>query len=225
MDIIKELNISSKFFYFGVGSLAKAIIFRTLAHKNLTEGDRITAAISGYYSLFHLGMSLMYFCNEKLFCDQRDRIIKEIENKNGRDPSDTISHRMVKNFLKQCVTKGLEDYCLTIFEKGLELRNYVNYAPRMDIKNDYPKFGDCKIVIDDLDGFISNLDDAIFKMIAWSYDNSTIEKTSFSKIAVEQIPQFFENEDLFYLKWCNPKVINNSKIFLEKIMKQSKDFD
>lgn len=65
-DTIQELSITLKFLYFGVGSLVKSIIFRTISHHSYKNKDLISAAITGYYSLLHLTLALMYLCHNIL---------------------------------------------------------------------------------------------------------------------------------------------------------------
>lgn len=120
--------------------------------------------------------------------------------------------------MEQCTHNNLDKVCKETFELGLKLREYVNYGPRMSISEGIPKFGDCGISPQTLDDFISWIDDCIIKAIKWSNQYSTLENTNFTKLAIEQISQFFKNKDLFYLKWCNDKIINDAKLFYDKLL-------
>jgi hypothetical protein len=215
-DTIDELNLFSRLFFFGVASLAKSIIFRSIANQSQKNNDLISATISGYYSLLHMAISLMYFCHKILFPEQRNKLMKIIDTE-GCDPTETIKHEHAINFIKQCVHRNLDRLCLDTFELGKRLREYVNYGPRLSFSNDTPIFGDCGITPGNLDDFISSIDDCIIKAMQWAKNHSTTGNFSFIKLAIDQITQFFENKDLFYPKWCNEDILSDAKLFYEKI--------
>ncbi len=213
-----------KFFFFGVSSLVKALVFRTLAKQALVTHERILAAISGYYSLFHLAMAIMYLCPQMLKPKRLKEIYKAIENSEGLDPSGRIkefkriNHSEAKEFIKECTSRGLNNKCADLLKEGNELRNYVNYGPRMSIKNG-PSFGDCKTKPGIIDEFIDQLDDCLMEGIKWSQNNSKVAGYS-TLHALGHIEQFLDNPDLFYIEWCSQDIIEKSKKFLTKIFQE-----
>jgi len=213
-----------KFFFFGVSSLAKALVFRTLAKQDLENHERILAAISGYYSLFHLAMAVMYLCPQMLKEKRRKEIFDEIKRTGGLDPSEgryRIRHDEAQQFISECVSKGLNEKCASLVEEAKRLREYVNYGPRMYIKSGFPVFGDCKIRPEIVDNFIAQLDNCLLEGIKWSQSNSISERYS-TMLAIGHIGQFLDDPQLFYLDWCSQEIIEKSKNFLEKIFQELK---
>lgn len=214
---IDKLNISSKFFFFGVASLTKSIIFRTLAHHSHKNNDLISATISGYYSLLHLAIALMYLCHQILFPEQRNKLMKIIDTE-GCDPTNKIEHNHAINFIKQCIHRKLDKIYLDTFKLGKRLREYVNYGPGISFSNNTPIFGDCGIGPENLKDFISSIDNCIINAIQWAIIQSIVEIVSFIRNAIEQIPQFYENEQLFYPKWCNEDILADAKLFYDETL-------
>ncbi len=210
-------NAIDKFFFFGVSSLTKALVFRTLAKQALATHERILAAISGYYSLFHLVMAISYLCPQVLESKRRREIYDTIERSGGLDPSESksrIRHNEAPCIIKKC--RGLEE-CVSLLEEGKELREYVNYGPRMSIKNG-PSFGECRKP-EIVDRFIAQLDNCLLKGLKW-YQCNSINEGNNTMPVLSLIGQFLDNRELFYMEWCSQEIIEKSKIFLKKIFQE-----
>jgi hypothetical protein len=234
MDGMMEINETSeieneieKLFFFGVSHLAKALVFRTLAKDALEKQESILASISGYYSLFHLAMALIYFCPQILDEKRRKEIIEAIEKTGGLDPSGNkksrIKHNELPAVINQCVSRGLDKKFPSLLENGRKLREYVNYGPRMFVKNGFPIFGDCKKKRE-IDEFITQLDGCLMGGIRWAQDNSVNSEYSMMH-ALGFIGQFFDDPKLFYLEWCSQDGIEKSKKFLEEIFWEFKKME
>jgi len=221
------IDVANKFFFFGVSSLAKALVFRSLAKQALVTRERILAAISGYYSLFHLAMAIMFLCPQMLNAKRRKEIFDVIEETEGLDPSERIKgfkridHTEAISFLKKCTSKGFNAKCAHLLEEAKELREYVNYGPRMHVKNGHPIFGDCDKIPELVDNVINQLDGCLLEGIKLLLNNCQFLGFS-TLLALEYVEQFLDKPDLFYLKWCSQEMIEKSKIFLAEIFQQIK---
>ena len=101
-------DVREKFFWFGVTALSKALVFRTLAKQTFENREYILTSISGYYSLFHLAMAIMYLCPQLLSDKQLKGILKAIEKTGGLDPSEggyRFRHKEALNFIGKCGQK------------------------------------------------------------------------------------------------------------------------
>ena len=207
-------NATSRFFYFGMSSLAKSIIFRSESKILLAQRERILASISVYYSLFHLSIAAMYFCPQMMHKEQRDKLLKEIEQRSGGDPTEKITHKAVLNFLKDCQGKGLSSSCSKLLELAKNLREFVNYGPRITL--DKPKiiFGSLKYQIEDIDDLVMNCDDVIITILSWVHINSPL---GLGDVALEEVNVFFSKSDLLYINWCSEKAIIASQKFIKTI--------
>jgi hypothetical protein len=113
---------ANSFSYNSFSSLAKAVVFRSLAHHALKAEERIGATIFAYYSLFHLVITLMYFCPSKMDPALRNKIHKA-RGSGGTDPSSVILHRDALQFAESCISAGLDPNIHSTLERAKDLRD------------------------------------------------------------------------------------------------------
>jgi hypothetical protein len=113
-------------------SYYKALIFYALAEKHLKENDLISTIITSYYSIFHLSVSRIKIHEGFIFDEE-----KELCDRNSPDKS-KITHEKVMRIINQLVEQKKIDkkYYDCLIELN-DLRNYVNYEPRLIKKEKY----------------------------------------------------------------------------------------
>jgi len=212
-------------FNFGEVGLAKSIIFRSIARSSLIEKDYIPAVITGYYSLFHLALGLIYFFPHYVHNNKINEKLKKIADE-GTDESGNISHKEVLKFLKECQNCGLPGKCYLWLKKGKNLREYINYAPRLRIINDYrhlindySHFNTCKYNIDDFEEFIEGCDDVIIQCINWGFEQ---QPSNFAEItiALSRCIQFLNKPELGYINWIKRETRENAAEFISTLQKR-----
>lgn len=208
------------FAYNSLASLAKAVAFRSLAIQSLKANERVSATVSAYYSLLHLAITLIYLCPDKI----GDTLLDKLRAGRGQgeiDPSNLISHNSALKFVKLCVRDGLDRRFYLQLESAKKLREFVNYGPRVTIKNETPYFGPCTDQPEDCDRLISLIDEIFPSVLKWAYSHSPLHG-AIAKIAVAKCSDFFIQPDLFYRQWCSKACIESSLEFI-KNFKQKMD--
>jgi hypothetical protein len=198
------------FYFFGLASLAKTIAFRSMAVSHMEQENRVSAVISGYYSLLHMTIGLMYFCPQYMQESQLKKYHEKIAD--SEDPTSYISHRNALNFLEGCLSKGLPKQFPTLFRRGKELRKYVNYAPRINLEGIDATFGNCQYSTEDADQFVTDCDRFIINGIAWGIAKAPTPDKPL-QIALNKVAYFFEQSDLFYKQWLPDNVLTEGLQF------------
>lgn len=206
---------TSAFGYNGIASLAKAVAFRSLASEALKANERISATVCAYYSLLHLAITLIYLCPDKLSPPLRNKL--RAERQQGEvDPSSSISHNAALVFVRACGQDGLDARLHSNLQHAKDLREFVNYGPRLTISNKRAYFGPCTALSTDCDRLISVISDLFPLAMEWAYRHSEL-KGGFARIAVEKCVDFFVKPDLFYTQWCSRACIEESLAFIRRL--------
>lgn len=203
------------FGYNALASLAKAIAFRSLALQALKTNERISATVCAYYSLLHLAITLIYFCPQ--YVDTV--LLDKLRAKRGTgeiDPSNIISHKSAIEFVKSCVQYGLNSNFHSQLERAKNLREFVNYGPRLTIDNDTPYFGPCNDRPQDCDSLISSVTDVFPLALEWASLRSPLDGTVL-KISISKCSDFFIQPDLFYKQWSSLACIENCLEFIKEL--------
>ena len=211
----QDYDDTSAFAFNGLASLAKAVAFLSLAKEALKANERISATVCAYYSLLHLAITLIYLCPDKISPPLRN----ELRTKRGQgevDPSNSIKHSAACEFVKTCSKDGLDARFHSQLQVAKKLREFVNYGPRLTIRNNTAYFGPCTARPTDCDGLISVISDLFSSAMEWAYTHSELKGT-FVLIAVEKCGDFFVKPDLFYTQWCSKECIEDSRAFIKRL--------
>ena len=197
-------------------TLAKAVAFRSLAIQALKEDERISATISAYYSLFHLAITLVYLCPDKL----KPSLLIYLRDKRGEgklDPSKDISHADALEFVKVCVEEGLDTQLHTQLAMARELRKFVNYGPQVTFDpNEFEvSSGPCNYRPKNCDKLVSVISKLFPLALEWAYKHSPSRDAT--KIAVETCSVHFRQPDLFHSQWCSKACIEDSLVFIREL--------
>jgi len=111
-----------------IGSLARALLFYGQAQGHADR--RVLEAVAIYYSLFHLGMFLVFACPKH---HTSDLLKSKIQTRvgSGDDPSRKVKHSALGEFLGTCVQRGLPRALFDAFVRAQDLRVFINYGPRV----------------------------------------------------------------------------------------------
>ncbi len=203
------------FSYNACASLAKAVVFRSLANQTLKRSERISATVSAYYSLLHLAITLIYLCSDKLNGSLHNKLRAE-RGQGEVDPSRLISHKSALEFVKACVRDGLDNRLYSQLEYAKHLREFVNYGPRLTISNDTPNFGPCNDRPNHCDSLVLVVSELFPLALEWAYKHSPLDGV-IAKIAVDLCSKFFVQSDLFYAQWCSKECIEDSLEFIKDL--------
>jgi hypothetical protein len=103
-----------------VGSITRSLFF--FGEATACRSNRGASAITAYYTLFHLGLFLMFGCPRHLNKNERDRINRGMKD-GAADPNPKISHAILVEFLKRCVNDhGLQALVLDAVRLAKEVR-------------------------------------------------------------------------------------------------------
>jgi hypothetical protein len=186
---------TAAFAYNAMASSAKAVAFRSLAIQALKTNERINATVCAYYSLLHLAITLIYLCSDKIEAGLRNKI-RAKRGQGGTDPSKLILHDSALKFVKLCVQDGLDDRFYSQPKDAKDLREFVNYGPRLTINDGTPVFGPCAHQPEDCNGLISVIDEIFAAALEWAGRHSPLGG-AIAKMALAKCSDFFIQPDLF----------------------------
>ena len=194
-------------FYWAIISISRALRFKAEAG-NLWTNSHVLSTVATYYSIFHLGMFLIFCAPHRLDSSVRSKINKEL--KDGKnDPRRAVSHKAVRNFFKACEVDGLPSSVIEFFDKALVLRGFANYGP--DLRHDSDTFrvfnreyhpSECRKLID-------GLDMVFIYAVEWACHNGA-DDGIWVPIAIEKAGPFFtDNPDgaPYYSEWSLKSVL------------------
>lgn len=203
------------FYFNAAASLAKTVAFRSLAIQLLRVNERISAVVSAYYSLFHLAITLIYLCPDKIDIVLLDKL-RAKRGGGAIDPSNLITHKSALEFVQRCVQNGLDNKFFLNLDYAKNLREFVNYGPRITINNETPYFGPCNYTPSDCDKLVWSLDEIIFVVLEWACNNSPL-KGALAKSIIGKCYEFFTENDLFYTRWCSRASIESCLKLIENL--------
>jgi len=191
------------FAYDGFSALIKCVLFRSSAHYLLKKDEILLAIISSYYSLFHCGLSLVFFNPEKL--DKSHDFLVELlkDRENGDDPQKKITHKKLISLLSKNKFTALPSKLLY----GKQIREFYNYGPRVTLdKNGNPYFGNPiseqgkdKHSPKDGEEFVKSIDKVIFDEFTF-YLKNTAETQLYVLRGLWNQTETYLNEETFHFK-------------------------
>ena len=182
-----------------IGSLARALLFYGQAQGHADR--RVLGAVAIYYSLFHLGMFLIFACPKHHTSDLRSKIQGRVGS--GDDPRQEVSHTAVRNFLQTCVQRGLSRALSDAFVRAQDLRVFINYGPRVYWKGSGDISVDtCEHHNSELAPLRSQLSDIFHDAVRWACTEGA-DGGIWMPPAIREVRGFFaDNARRYYADWC-----------------------
>ena len=196
-------------FVWSIVAISRALRFSSEArHKQASS--YVLASMAAYYSIFHLGMFLLYSAPHLMPSRLRSEIKKEM-NEGSEDPRKAVRHIDVERFLTACSeANGLSRSVVDLFGKAKSLRVFANYGPDLQyvpggsfrVFNRKHRSEEVCEVIGQLNGIF---DDAI----TWAATNAP-DGISFVSIVLDMAAPYFSpnpDGDPYYSEWSSPDVL------------------
>jgi hypothetical protein len=219
---------ATEFFYNAVAHFAKSLAYRSVAHESLRDDERLAATICGYYSLFHLALTVMYLLPEKMAGikgrGNRELLSELVSHRKGgkKDPRKEIPHTSAVKFIEARVRDGLPARVPKLFADAQRLREFVNYGPDITIDGEVPIFASSMGKCVEADKLIGDLDDAIVATVMWLHSAGAQAEMFLSKNLLNSCEEFFQGTSKFYPRWCSHRAIDSARLFLRSIATQAR---
>jgi len=185
-----------------LGALGKSILF--YAEASELEDNKPVKIISGYYTIFHLSIFLMFAAPKLLSPKERKAINYKLRG-GSEDPSPAIKHMYVEDFLKRCSEVGLPLKILELFKEMKKSREFVNYGPRVRWVKDDIFINTCEVDLNEIDDLIGKLKDSFISSIDWICSRGS-DNGVWIPIILEQTAKFFNKTIGFYKGWIPENV-------------------
>jgi hypothetical protein len=196
-------------------SVAKTSVFLATAEDSLAKKDMISAAISSYYCLFHLSLSLMWMFPEDVPPTIQEQLIK-IRDAGGALPTDDISHKSVENFLCCGQLRFPMPRLCMLFREAQAAREFVNYGPRVTYDGEAPVVGPCSFSPKKTAKIISELE-TVLKTTLVDVSGHTAYKGCLSPIILHMALDCLNRSDLPFKAWSSEAVLHRSAQVLTDI--------
>ena len=195
-------------------AFVKAIIFTAEARVANKSRQFIWAAIASYYSLFHLTISLMFAAPKLIKQQKLNKLITDYEK--GADPTYLITHRELEDFLRNCESQGLTDQLRKQLLRSRELREFVNYKPRIEWQDEKIIFRTKAYKLTDLQNVLETIEPLLTESLLWvmKQDESSELVTHVSVILVRY---FLIQDDLLYKDWCPIQVLDEAELIRQNL--------
>jgi hypothetical protein len=192
-----EVQEDSGLFSWMLLSLVRGLFF--YANASLTGKYRAVNAVAVYYSLFHLGMFLVFGCPKYQDETLRRKIQKKIDQ--GEDASRALNHRDVLRFAAERSPNGLPARVGYAIGRTKLLREFINYGPRMYSDVDFARFDSCQFQTDELESLRGQLALVFGEAVAWAYAEGDDEGI-WVLTAIQKAKDFFGDAKELYAGWC-----------------------
>jgi hypothetical protein len=200
-------------FYWSIVAISRALRFSSEAqHKQ--ESSYVLASVAAYYSIFHLGMFLLYSAPHLMPSRLRSEIKKEL-SEGSEDPRKAVRHVDVERFLNACSeAHGLSRSVVDLFEKAKALRVFANYGPDLQ----YVPGGSFQVFNrryrpEEVCEVIGQLNGAFDDAISWVATNAP-DGVSFVSIALSMAAPYFNpnpDGDPYYSEWSSSDVLKSTE--------------
>ena len=178
----------------------------------LQAREYIWTTIATYYALFHFSIALMFLLPRELKEDLRNRLTKAWSG-GSEDPTSRIRipHQYVPEFLQACEAKGLTTRLRAAVEAARELREHVNYGPRIAWVGNRPVFQKSLAhAPQEVETITNGLESLLETAIRW-VTAATDLSWARAAVTVQGLRQFLMKDDLLYVRWCSPEVLAEAK--------------
>jgi hypothetical protein len=210
-------------FFWSTVSISRALRFNAEAqHQRATSC--VMATVAAYYSMFHLGMFLLYSAPHIMDSALRAKIDNALSD-GGQDPRRAVSHSAVSKFLHACQSHGLPSTIVDLFEKARTLREFANYGPDLQSTTEgFQVFNrshnpqEASLVID-------RLNDAFFEAVEWASQGES-ESRLFVPIALSIAADYFLPNEYgapYYSEWSSPNVLSAAEALRGSLEQKSQE--
>ena len=198
-------QITSQFFFEAAVATAKSSVFILTAEDEAQRGEFLPAAISTYYSLFHLSLGMMW-----MFADQLPRNIldklTEVRKKGDALPSSAISHKMVERFLCEDQLKLSNAKSLgALFRRAQELRNFANYGPRVTFTGKQPFIGPCDLSTEDVQKLVNQIKLEFTNTLRLACPETALDGT-LGRSVIDQAIDLLNRSEFPFMNWSSKTV-------------------
>lgn len=200
-------------FFWSIVAISRALRFSSEAqHKQ--GSSYVLASVAAYYSMFHLGMFLLYSAPHLMPSKLRREVNRALSD-GSKDPREAVRHGDVEKFLKNCCQlHGLSRSVVDLFEKSQALRVFANYGPDLQ----YVPGGSFRVFNrkhrpEETREVIDQLNVAFTDAIAWAA-RSGPDGISFVSIALSLAAPYFTpntDGDPYYSEWSSADVLSSAE--------------
>ena len=203
-----------KFFVETPVSLAKSAVFFASAEIEMQYNNFTMAIISAYYSLFHLGLTLMWMLPQYMPEDLHRNLI-EIRDRGEELPDKSIKHKDIKNFLSTIQKKLPDSHLVLIYQRALKLREFVNYGPRVYYDGKQPLVGPCDSTIRDVREVVDEIPEVFFKTIKDAATQTVYngDLTIYIIVALDLL----RKSEFPFIGWFPTSVLNRAEEFIKNL--------
>lgn len=200
-------------FVWSIVAISRALRFKAEAQCTQASSNTL-AAIAAYYSIFHLGVFLVYSAPHLIPPELKGRINKKLDD--GRqDPREGVRHPDVEQFLTAAHrSHGLPESMADLFKKSQALRVFANYGPdlRYIPRKNFQVFN-LEHHPEKVSEVLGKLEDAFSDAVTWASRNGP-DDTSYVSIALSMAaPYFTPNSDgkPYYSGWSSDDVLSSAE--------------
>ena len=196
-------------------SYAKSVIFAAEAKIAIKAGQYIWASISSYYSLFHLTIALMFMVPMLV---EQEKLTKMItaRKQGASDPTYLIKHSELPGFLKQCEFRGLTNLLRAQMKKSKDVREFVNYRPRVEWQGDKLIFRTKAYKLADVNKVVESLETLLAETLIWASKQGDSARL-LATVSAFSIQQFLNQNDLLYKEWCPHQVLEQAEMIRQNL--------
>jgi len=134
------------------------------------------------------------------------------------DPTPYIKHSDLPRFLNNCESNGLTPQAHKLLKISKDLREFVNYQPRIEWQDQKLLFRTKKFKLQDLEQVVDSIESIIEASLSWAGQQGEASQLT-SKIAKLALKQFLEQNDLLYKEWCSPQVLSEADRIRRKFLR------
>ena len=189
---------------------AKTAALIALAEADVARGDYAEAAVNAYYSLFHLGLSLLWLMPESM-PEKLHHALIETRDTGKELPNKQISHKAVEDFLAE----GHDDLS-RLFVDAIKLREFASYGPRVTYRSDEPFVGPCDYKPRDVRWIVQRAPVVFVESL-----NATWSKTAYDgllgPIIVEGARDLLSDAQFPFVGWFAPSVLERASQLIQSL--------
>lgn len=197
--------------YWSVVAISRALRFSSEAQHKL-DSSYVLASVAAYYSMFHLGMFLLYSTPHLMPAKLRRDVNHALSN-GSKDPREAVRHGDVEKFLRKCThLHGLSQRVTNLFVKAQALRVFANYGPDLEYvpAQEVFRVANRKHNPSEVREVIDQLNTAFDEAIVWAALANEPDVDSFVSIALSMAAPYFNKNsdgDPYYSEWSSSEVL------------------
>lgn len=207
----EEFVFQSKFWVEIRVSVAKSVSFIVSAKECVDNKNYVSGAICAYYALFHFGLFLMWLFPELIETKLKEDLVKRRDKGEDLPASDIPTHKQIKKFLKAISDKLGVAQLVWNFDRAQDLRNFVNYEPRVYYDGKQPYVGRCEHNPANVCRVVQDCPDIFRNVIGtvWALDDTNMKKSLICGALTDSI-NLLEDSQFPFVNWFPDSVLNRA---------------